>query len=326
MDGRFVNRALKLPVVSQTADYQNCVHSRLWERAAAEICAKHRINYRVLCRSTDSENIVFFVDKDFVIKIFAPFRNMYSREASALRFAHGNTGIKTPELFYAGEIEGWSYLIIEQLDGRSLEHSWSALDRRKQRKILSALGAAMKQLHSWKGTFPEAATDNDLAWPAFLERQARSSVERQRVRGASTRWLDCLPRYISSSLRLFPAEQRSVLLHGDLHPGNLLLDRKHAHWDIVALVDFADSLRGFCEYDFVKPVMHMAFGERNLQRALLLAYGYKQRDLDVRLRRRLMLLTILHEGSNLLRAAIRFGPNAKRWTLEELEAKIWPFV
>src|SRR5690242_3805420 len=98
------DRCLKLPEVSKAADYHNCLLSVVWERAAEEICKKHRIHYRTLCRSTASENIVFLVDQDFVIKIFAPFRNMYLREASALRFADGNIGINTPELLHTGEI------------------------------------------------------------------------------------------------------------------------------------------------------------------------------------------------------------------------------
>jgi hygromycin-B 7''-O-kinase len=92
------------------------------------------------------------------------------------------------------------------------------------------------------------------------------------------------------------------------------------------LIDFADSLSGFHEYDFVRPAMHMAFGNRNLQRTLLLAYGYKEKELDLTLRRRLMLLTILHEGSNLQDAAQRIGPKAHELSLEELEAEIWSFI
>lgn len=326
MSVRFIDQCLKLPAISHSADYEHCFRGDRWETAAAEICRQHRINYSVLFRSPNSENVVFLVDKDFVIKIFAPFRDMYSREVLALRIAQGKLTIKTPEVLYTGEISGRPYLVLKQLAGRSLQQPWSALRQRERREILSGLGEAMKQLHSAGVTFSQTAADDNHGWRGFLDRQVRSSVERQRLRGASPQWLEALPKYLDSGLRLLPADHRQVLLHGDLHPGNLLLDRKGPHWRIVGLIDFADSLGGFYEYDFVKPMMHMAFGNRSLQRTLLLAYGYKKAELDFELRRRLMLLTILHEGSNIRKAALRLQPGANAFALGELEAKLWPFV
>ena len=326
MSVRLINQCLKLQAVSHSTDNEPCFRGDKWDRAAAEICRQHRINYSIILRSPNSENVVFLVDKEFVIKIFAPFRDMYSREVWALRIAHGKLGIKTPEVLYTGEINSRPYLVIKQLAGRSLQHPWSALRQRERCEVLSGLGAAMKQLHSWEFTLSQTVADDNNGWRVFLERQVRSSVERQRLRGASPQWLESLPRYLASGLSLLPTDHRHVLLHGDLHPGNLLFDRKGKHWRIVGLIDFADSLSGFCEYDFIKPVMHMAFGNCSLQRTLLLAYGYKEGELDLALRRRLMLLTILHEGSNMRMAALRLQPKANALALDELEARLWPFV
>jgi hygromycin-B 7''-O-kinase len=326
MSAPVIDRYLKLPAISHAAEYESCFRDDIWKRAAAEICRQHRINYSVLRRSPRGENIVFLVDKGFVIKIFAPFRDMYSREALALRLAHGKLRIKTPEVLHNGEIDGWSYLVTAQLAGRALNQPWASVGLRDRFEILSGLGAAMKQLHSWEVTLSETASDNDHGWRVFLERQIRFSVERQRVRGASPQWVESLPTYLATNLRMLPADHKHVLLHGDLHPGNFLLEGKGRHRQIAGLIDFADSLSGFHEYDFIKPVMHMAFGNRDLQRTLLLAYGYKEKELDLHLRRRLMLLTILHEGSNLRKAALRLQPNASSLSLEELEAEIWSFA
>jgi hypothetical protein len=70
----------------------------------------------------------------------------------------------------------------------------------------------------------------------------------------------------------------------------------------------------------------MMQGNCELQRTFLLAYGYKESQLDMNLRARLMLLTVLYECSNLRKYAMRLVPEAVNFTLDELEAAIWTFT
>jgi hypothetical protein len=100
----------------------------------------------------------------------------------------------------------------------------------------------------------------------------------------------------------------------------------NGRWEITGLFDFADSFCGFHEYDFVSPGVLMAQGSRELQRALLLAYGYQESQLDASLRARLMLLTVLYECSDLRKYALRLTPEAVNFTLDELEAAVWKFA
>ena len=95
---------------------------------------------------------------------------------------------------------------------------------------------------------------------------------------------------------------------------------------ISGLFDFADSLKGFYEYEFVAIGVLMIQGQGDLQREFFRAYGYADLDIDVELRRRLMLLTILYEHSSLRRYAERLGPGTEKLGLEELERAIWNFT
>jgi hypothetical protein len=70
----------------------------------------------------------------------------------------------------------------------------------------------------------------------------------------------------------------------------------------------------------------MVQGRRELQREMLLAYGYTAAELDLNLRARLMLLTVLYECSDLRKYALRLAPQAIDLTLDELEAAIWTFA
>jgi hygromycin-B 7''-O-kinase len=319
----FADMRFKLPVIADAADYLLHFNDEVWQQAAAIICARHKIPYHSLRRSPQGENVIFFVDENFVIKIFAPFRDNYRRETAALEFAQGRLSIKTPELRYTGEIDGWSYLVMTQLPGHASREVWASVERRDRLEIVSHLGVAMNELHTHAAPL-QSALDRD--WRAFLERQAREAPERQRACGAHTEWVESLPAYIEARLSLLQANYRPVFLHGDIHAGNLLLTEEGGRWRIAGLIDFGDSLCGFNEYEFVAPGVLMVQGDSELQRALFRAYGYTEAQLDLELRARLMLLTILYECSDLRKYALRLAPASVHLTLDELERAIWTFV
>jgi hygromycin-B 7''-O-kinase len=315
---------LNLPDIADAADYKSHFNHDMWRQAAAIICARHNLSYSSLRRSRQGENIIFFVDRRFVIKIFAPFRQCYLREKAALEFANGKLGIETPATLYAGEVEGWSYLVMTRLSGFPARGVWSEVGERERIEIVSGLGAALRDLHEHAPPLSDSALNRD--WRGFIQRQAQTCVERQRDCGANPEWLESLPVYIGERLPLLQAERRSVLLHGDVHLDNLLLAQENGCWKISGLFDFGDSLCGFHEYEFVAPGVLMVQGSRQLQREFLLAYGYQESEIDLSLRARLMLLTVLYECSDLRKYATRLTPEAVNFTLDELEVAIWTFA
>lgn len=315
---------LNLPVIADAAKFELHFNDGVWQQAAAAICARHNLPHSGLRRSERGENIVFFAGERFVIKIFAPFRESYLREKAALEFADGKVGIKTPAVLFAGELEGWSYLVMTQLAGLPASEVWPEIDSHGRLEIVYQLGTALKSLHDHAAPLYQPALNCD--WGGFVERQAKTCVERQRACGANPEWLERLPVYIAERLELLRAEHQPALLHGDVHPGNLLLTRGNGRWEVTGLFDFGDSLCGFHEYDFVAPGVLMLQGKRESQREFLLAYGYQESQIDLNLRARLMLLTVLYECSNLRKYALRLAPEAVHYTLDELEAAIWTFA
>jgi len=315
---------LKLPSITTPADFKRYFDCDAWRQAAAAICQRHGLAHHELRRSDQGENIIFFVDDSYVIKIYEPSRAGHSREKAALEFAHGRLGIETPAIVHSGEVEGLAYLVMTRLTGVPMREVWASIGTQERIEIVSRLGVALREMHS----HPAPGCDSTLKrdWLGFMEGQARMAVERQRDCGANTEWLESLPTYIAARLSLLPVDAELVLLHGDVHPGNLLLTRADGHWRITGLFDFGDSLIGFHEYEFVAPGVLMTQGDRETQRALLLAYGYEETQLDLTLRARLMLLTVLYECSDLRKYALRLAQGAVHLSLDELEAAIWRFA
>ena len=196
---------------------------------------------------------------------------------------------------------------------------WLTLPKNEQIAFVTKLAIGLKELHSHN-----ADSFND-DWHKFVETQANITIERQITSGVNADCIKSLPLFLETNLKLLPEDCPTVFLHGDVHFGNLRLQKSNGNWQISGLFDFADSRRGFHEYDFLAVGLLIIQGQADIQREFFKAYGYADGELDKSFRKRLMLLTILYECSDLRRYALRLKPEAVNFSLEELERAIWNF-
>lgn len=312
---------MEIPLFITQAEFNNHYQSDFWQIAARRICKRHKITFAQLVRAKDSEHIIFLVDRSLVIKIFAPFRNCFEREKKALEFAWGKTNLNIPDIVAAGEFENFSYLVMTQLAGELVTRDiWLGLPLKQQINVATELAAGLKELHSHN------ADEFDFDWSGFVEYQASITIERQITAGVNPEWIEKLPDFLEKNLPLLPLNCPARFLHGDVHFGNLLFQQPDGNWRISGLIDFADSLCGFHEFDFVAVSLLMFQGQGEIQREFFRAYGYADNQLDESLRKRLMLMTVLYECSDLRRYALRLKPEAINFSLEELEKAIWNFT
>jgi hygromycin-B 7''-O-kinase len=311
---------VRFPLISSIEEFDHHFRDDFWREFARAICERHNILCSELRRSDHGENIVFLDGDRYAVKIYTPFRRGFAREKAAFEFSQGKTSLKLPEIIAAGNIEGFDYLLMTQLEGSLMtKEKWLGLKTSEQISVVSQLASGLKELHS------HDAAGIDFDWNEFLVSQIDTCIERQKAAGANPQWLESLPGYLEENLKLLPENFRQVFLHGDVHFGNLRLKKEKGKWVISGLFDLADSLSGFHEYEFVAPGVLMIQGQGELQREFFRAYGYKDNELDLSLRRRLMLLTILYECSDLRKYALRLKSEAVNFTLEELEKAVWSF-
>ncbi len=312
---------MKFPSIQNSKDFDAHLHDEIWLEAARQICSRHTISIAEMKRAAQGEHIVFLIDEQYALKIYRPFRECFEREKHALEFVARRIDFTTPEIVADGEIGGFDYLLTTQMSGAEISRAdWLRFSPREQIEFVGKLAHGLKSIHALSA---EGFADN---WAAFVEDRAATFIERQIAHGVNAKIIDALPDFIEENLKSIPVSEPTVFMHGDFHFGNLRLLETNGAWHISGLFDFADSRRGFHEYEFLAVGLLMIQGQRENQREFFKAYGYAEKDLDETMRKRLMMMTMLYETSDLRRYAMRLKPEAIEFSLDELECGIWNFA
>lgn len=312
---------MKFSEIKSEDEFNTHFHSEIWLEAARKICLRHHISVSEIKRAVGSDHIVFLIDESLVLKIYRPFRSCFEREMTALEFVNGNIDIKTPEIIHSGEFEHFRYIFTTQISGEPFtRNDWLKIPEKAQIEFISKLAVGMKQIHALDA---ESFADN---WAKFVKDRAETFIERQIAHSVNERIIKVLPAFIEENLKLVPTVENSVFMHADIHFGNLRVTENNGKLQISGLFDFADSKRGFYEYDFLAVGVLMIQGQGNLQREFFKSYGYAEHDLDEQMRKRLMMLTMLYETADLRRYALRLKPEAVDYSLDDLEKGIWSFI
>lgn len=309
-----------LPPVHTAEEYHRSPRDEATYRPAVEaIRARHGLGDGPLAKFASGSTIVFSVGDAHVVKLFEPiFAADAETERAVLERVHGKIGIPTPGVVAAGELEGWRYVVMERLQGRSLLDLWDEVSPEERRALCAELGRAVARLHALPaGGLPLSLPD----WDAFLRRQAETCVERQRTHGVGEAWLAQIPDFLASvELPRGPL----VLMHTEIMRVHLLARRAEAGWALSGLFDFEPAMRGAPEYEMASAGFFVAGGDGPAFRAFLLAYGYREAGLTPALQRRILAYALLHRYSN-LRWYLDLIPPKSAATFEALAAEWYAF-
>lgn len=312
---------MKLLQITTEKDFDAHHQSEIWLDVAKEICRRHRVSFDEIKRAGGSEHVVFYINDALILKIYRPFRNCFERETNALNALSGKISFKIPEIIQIGKFGGFRYVLMTRIDGELITRAdWLKVNEIAQTEFISKLAVGLKQIHEIN---PESFENN---WAEFVTNRAETFIERQIAHGVNEKIIKVLPKYIEENLQTIPKNEPTVFMHADIHFGNLSVFNKNDKLEIGGLFDFADSRRGFFEYDFLAVGVLMIQGQINLQREFFASYGYAESELNEQMRKRLMMLTMLYETADLRRYAMRLKPEAVDFTLDELEKGIWSFV
>ncbi|MGJ4948480.1 aminoglycoside phosphotransferase family protein [Bradyrhizobium sp. HKCCYLS20291] len=294
-----------------------------WLPAARDIVRSHSYGAAPLVPFAAGTNLVATLGEGAILKIFPAFlRRQFLSERASLRLIFRRLAdVATPELLHEGERDGWSYLIMTRLDGVPASDVWPLLAEPDKQHLLRQVGRVIADVQRVP---PGQLMELGPSWSDFLRAQVAGCRNRHQRLGLPSPLLAQLDDLLREATALLPRDPQPVILTGEYIPENFLIAGGSQGWRVSGLFDFGDVMTGFGEYDLLGPSAFMAAGRPGRVRALFEGYGVPPAGITWQLKRRLLVLMLLHQHSDPLRHICIPDWASKVRDFDELQALIWP--
>lgn len=187
-----------------------------------------------------------WVGDEYVVRLSnGEARDAYGHEADVVALLAGSDVPHARHVAHGAGPDG-SWYVSERLPGRTLHEVWPGADAITRHAIVESLGVALHALHRvpvpadllppWLGDALGGGP-----WPAYhppVVGAVLDQVEAARLRyERDSGLLDDIAVWIRERVSLFGADV-PVLVHGDLHGSNIMVDQGR----VTGLIDFAEAL------------------------------------------------------------------------------------
>lgn len=312
-----------LPHAINPADYGRIPlrDATIWGQALQRIINRHQLPAAPVSQFADGMNRVFAVGRECVIKLIPPFRtSVATREIEVLTHLASYPQLPVARLLAQGRIDDWHYVVTSRLAGEPLHRVWPALEAETRRQLAAEYGRFFTTLHA----LPRGdLLPGGILWADFC----RTSIDRWTGRRDFPRLPPQLqadgPRYLARHGPVLAAA-KSVLLHGDLAPENLLIRQKAGLWEIAGAIDFGNAMCGSALFDLTAASVLLQPGDRSVVHALcapsLRGSGVSLADV----RPQLMAGTMIHPMGDLPECLdlIPGTETCRSW--DEVALRFWP--
>ncbi len=289
---------------------------------ALDIARSHGLTIASPHLFSTGTNLVIGLGDRLILKIFPPMhRGQFVSEHTALAQLRGKLGVPIPEIVLQGERDQWPYLVITRLSGILGTEAWPALPEDQKERVLAQIGETIAQVQR----VPAGELSRiEPGWDAFIAGQIDGCRARHQRLGLPQKFLDRLDDFLADAPTMIPLNAPAVILTGEYIPENFLLSRERDGWRLSGLIDFGDVMTGWGEYDLLGPSSFMTAGMPRRVRSLFSGFGYSKADIGPALKRRLMMLALLHRASDFNRQICIEDWQDKAGDLIELQELLWP--
>lgn len=312
-----------LPVVANFEDFYRERSWSLadWLPALQSIAERHGLVKSPVLRFDRGESPVFSLGDDFVVKLLPALLEKRARqEADLLSFLRPYPAPPAPRLVGQGHIEDWIYLVMTRISGTPLHEAWPSVPPDQRASLAGAYGRSLAALHD----LPISNLDpGGIDWSAFCHESMTLWPERNSVRQLPPALQADGPRYFGKHAKAVIQAPR-VMLHGDLAPENLMVRESNGRWEIAALIDFGNAMRGDAWFDLTAATILLDPGNRTVVHALIdgCKPGTSSRLGDVR--PQLMINTLLHPLGDIAACLSLYPGAAGCRTWDEVALRFWP--
>ncbi len=189
-----------------------------------------------------------WVGDEYVVRLINDqrHRDAYRHEATVVNLLAGSD-VPHARMLAHGDGSDGPWYVSERLPGRTLYEAWPAANSATRQAIIESLGFALRALHGVPGPtdllppWLASALAGTKPWAAFHPPVVSAALQQveaaRRVPGHDASLLADVAEWVQERLALF-ARDEHVLVHGDLHGSNLIVDQGR----VTGLIDFAEAL------------------------------------------------------------------------------------
>jgi hygromycin-B 7''-O-kinase len=312
-----------LPAIANRADFARVRDQPVddWRPALQALAARHGFADGHAERFGSGQVPVFAVGRQFVVKLVPHFwTQIIQREAECLRFLAGKTGLPKARIVADGALDDWHYLVSSRLPGEQLSEVWPRLNPGEKADLAGKLGESLRELHRIPlGGFRPGG----IEWAQFFGDSVATWEKRKDLAGLPVHLRNDGPRFLAFAGAQIAAAPL-VLLHGDLAPENLLVERDAKGWKISGVLDFGNALAGSPLFDLTAPSVLLDPGHPDIVARFLTGYGGPDAPGAQTLRLPLMALTLIHQMADLPEclSLVVGAANCRTW--EAVAERFWP--
>ncbi len=271
------------------------------DRALAAICACEGLDPAgALPLAGGQSNSVYLLEGRHVLRMGCGEEARRRLEGEAALLARLPAEVPAPRVTAAGRLDDWTYQLQPRLDGQPLHHLWPSLSPRVKDGLVAQAVAALRAVHALSAEGfgpPSDPAQRDASWRERCTREFAALLAQVPEVGYALppAMTGALERFLSIHAEaLEPATP--CLVHGDLWPGNLLVDGERLaailDWELATLAprDYELLLiEHFCLYpnDFAEEDREVYCAADFADYAALFAAHYPEMLAAPRLRERL---------------------------------------
>lgn len=285
-----------LPKIKNRNQYQAYFRKdSVWLPAIQSLVKRHNLKGPIQ-RGHRGSHIVYRVGSVW-IKLMTPLfsHDMAFEVAGLKRVGKIKSNFKIPKILYRGKIQGWSYLILSNVEGERIGDCFERFRRQEQKDMAWEMARVTKKLQSCP---PDPAVKRRGDWNRFILSRIKTSADHHSEKKMQKKWVRLIPQFLAQFSKEEFTIKKSVFLHADLTYDHFLVSRVKKKWRIEGVIDFADCRLGHPEYDLVATTAFLLKGRKEPLKEYLMSFGFKKTQLNPRLSEKLLAWTLLHKYSD----------------------------
>jgi len=274
-------------------------------------------------------HVAALVDDRYLVKLHYEDwfgEDCFQTEREAYRLLAGNR-LPVPDLQAEGALYGdgngwrWPFLVMSAMRGRSLRELRPSMERADLDRAAEFVGGVLRRIHETPYVEGEYLS-NELYVDMIQTREQRCHHDHELWGSLPPHLVEHVRDYVWEARTLIdPERQPAVLIHGDLHAGNVFLDGEPGSMQPTGIVDFNDMSVGDRHYDLIATHLKTFAADKALLQRVLDAYDWG--NLGRAWPQHMMALTLTHDFDMIQPVVDRYPAAREVATLEELATLLW---